>query len=357
MHILIAGMWRWPQYEAAFARGLRESGAQVSELSLTPFFQGAAGRVQGAFPLGGPLAWRIGRAVIEAVEREKPDFVLFWRPTHLLPETLRTLRAMGVSTISYNNDDPFSPRLANEANWRARNLWRLYNKALPEFDFNYFYRPVNVGEARARGARHADVLLPYFLPWNDRPVTLAPDEAARFSADLVFAGHFEPDGRDGDLVALTEAGMTVRVWGDDTWQQSALAGSNAVPQPIVRAMGEDYARALAGAQICLCYLSKLNRDGYTRRCFEIPAAGRVMLAERTDQLLAMFREDEEACFFSSREELIEKARWLMGDAALRTRIAEAGRARVWADGRDVASTARRFLEGLTAPNPMLSERG
>lgn len=346
MRILIAGLWRWPQYEAAFADGLRESGAEVSMVSLAPFFEGVAGRAQGAFPLGGPLAWRMGRAVIEAAQRERPDYVLFWRPTHPLASTLRALRAMGVATVSYNNDDPFSPRLADEANWRLRNLWRLYRKALPEFDFNFFYRPVNVEEALAHGARHADLLLPYFIPSHDRPVELSEAESERFGADLTFIGHFENDGRDGDLLALAQDGHRVRIWGDSTWQDSQAADAPAIPRPIVPALGADYAKALCGAKICLSYMSKLNRDGYTRRCFEIPAAGQVMLAERTAELTALFREDVEACFFGSREELLGKARQLLENPDFRRRVAEGGRRRVWADGHDVASRARQFMEQL-----------
>ena len=69
--------------------------------------------------------------------------------------------------------------------------------------------------------------------------------------------------------------------------------------PIEPVFGDDYAKALCGAKVCLAFLSKLNRDSYTRRCFEIPACGNVMLAERTADLCRMFKEDEEACFFSS----------------------------------------------------------
>jgi hypothetical protein len=346
MRILIAGMWRWPQYEQAFARGLRESGAEVIELGLAHHFDGFAGRVEQAFSFVGPAARRAGRAVIEAARRERPDYVLFWRPTHPLRSTLAALRAMGIPSISYNNDDPFSPRLAHESNWRARNVWRLYLKALPHFDFNFFYRRMNVEEALAHGARHADLLLPYFMPWQDRPVQLTADEEARFGSDCTFIGHFEDDGRDGDLLALAEAGHKVRVWGDATWRRSKLDGATLIPHPIEPALGDDYARALCGAKICISYMSKLNRDGYTRRCFEIPAARQVMLAERTTELTALFREDEEACFFSSREELLGKARQLLDEPEFRARVAAGGLRRVWADGHDVASRARQFIGQL-----------
>jgi len=346
MRILIVGQWRWLQYEEAFARGLRDNGVEVTELRLAPYFSGPLGRLQYALPVAGPGAIRAGRAILAAARSARPDFVLFWRPTHVLRRTLLALRRLGIATISYNNDDPFSPGLADQRRWHRRALWRLYRKALPLFDFNFFYRRVNCEEAKANGARHADVLLPYFLPWQERPIALSEADKARFDADVVFVGHFENDGRDRDLLALSAEGLSTRVWGDETWAESALTGSGAVAGPITTVVGEDYAKALCGGRICLCYMSKLNRDGYTRRCFEIPATGRVMLAERTAELGALFEEGAEACFFSSREELVRKARWLIDNPDERRRIAEGGRRRVWADGHDVSSRARRFIAQL-----------
>jgi len=107
--------------------------------------------------------------------------------------------------------------------------------------------------------------------------------------------------------------------------------------------GSEYAKALCGANVCLAFLSKLNRDTYTRRCFEIPACGRVMLAERTSDLLRMFIEDKEACFFSSTDELIIKAKWLIDNPAIALQIAQAGMRRVWVDGHDVKSRVEEFL--------------
>ena len=58
----------------------------------------------------------------------------------------------------------------------------------------------------------------------------------------------------------------------------------------------------------------------------------------------MFTDGEEAVFFSSKEELREKALWLLSNPQEIQRIAEAGRKRVYADGHDVVSCARTFVE-------------
>ena len=98
--------------------------------------------------------------------------------------------------------------------------------------------------------------------------------------------------------------------------------------------------------MCLCFLSKLNRDTYTRRCFEIPACGKLLLSERTEDLMKMFTEDEEAVFFSTPEELVEKALWLSQHPEDVERIARAGMQRVHLDGHSVKDRMKEFVTVL-----------
>jgi spore maturation protein CgeB len=343
MKIMIVGAWAWPQYEDAFARGLRDSGVEVYALTISNFFKGFLGRIQRAIPLPGPALLRLNCAVVAEAKEQQPDLVLFWRPTHILPKTISQLESIGVQTASYNNDDPFGPKVHGNVPWLHHFLWHWYLKCLPLFNYNFFYRKINCSEAKLHGARHTEVLLPYFMPWQDRPVKLTAAEQQRYGTEVVFVGHHEPDDREGSIRALVTAGIRVKLWGGQYWSRAVLGDLYDRLAPIVPAEGDSYGKALCGAQVCLCFLSKLNRDTYTRRCFEIPACGKVMLAERTDDLIQLFKEDEEACFFSSPEELVRKARWLLNNPDIRESIAQAGLRRVWADGHDVGSRAKYFL--------------
>ncbi|MBT7444752.1 MAG: glycosyltransferase [Methylococcales bacterium] len=344
---MIVGTWAGPQYEEAFAQGLRVSGVEVSAVSTSNFFKGFFGRIQKTIPFPGPALLRLNRAVVDAAKEQQPDLVLFWRPTHVLPKTISKLTSMGVLTASYNNDDPFGPKAHGNVPWHHHFLWHWYIKCLPLFNYNFFFRKINCAEAKAHGARHTEVLLPYFMPWKDHPVQLTTAEQQRYETEVVFVGHHEPDGREGSIRALVSAGIRVKLWGGHYWSRAVLGDLYDSLSPIVPAEGDDYGKALCGAKICLCFLSKLNRDTYTRRCFEIPACGKVMLAERTDDLMQLFKEDEEACFFSSPEELVRKAQWLINNPDIRESIAQAGLRRVWADRHDVTSRARKFLQKIS----------
>jgi spore maturation protein CgeB len=63
------------------------------------------------------------------------------------------------------------------------------------------------------------------------------------------------------------------------------------------------------------------------RSFEIPALGSFLLAERTPEHAALFREGEEAEFFSSVEECASKIRIYLADKPRRAAVARAGQRR------------------------------
>jgi hypothetical protein len=180
------------------------------------------------------------------------------------------------------------------------------------------------------------------VPERNRPLDLSEEDRQRWGADVLFAGHYEPDKRIEYLDALVAAGVTLKVFGPDyppELRAPCLAGS----LPVKALPAEEYNKALCGAKIALSFFSTLNRDTYTRRCFEIPSTGTLMLCEYSADVATLFEEGKEAEFFRSKEELVSKAKALLADPERRARIAAAGRRRVIADGHDIVSRMKQVL--------------
>ena len=340
--ILVVGDFVYDFYEPSFCRALRSAGAEVRTVALRHFY----GPLELAFKAEtrfgtGPFVTAARAAVLARALSFRPHLLLAWRAPWLSPTTLRAARRAGVRAIAlYTNDDPFGPD-------RDLPIWRRFRRLIPYADTCLAYRSTNISEFRAAGARSVGMLRSYFDPAIHRPLPVSPVDRRLLASDATFVGHYEPDGREEYLSALTQAGLHVRVFGRgwDTLRNGALSALGNSPPAVM--LGDDYARAIAAAKIGLVFLSRRNRDQYTRRCFEIPAIGTMMLAPRTPELTTLFTEDKEAVFFGTVPECVDKARWYAANDTARQRIATAGRERCLRDGHDVYSRARQFLLEFT----------
>ncbi len=347
--VAIAGDWIYHQYEKSFSIALKELGYQIIQVKLSKYFKGKTGAISSLIPIPSFTMLRINQDIKRIAFSKKPSIFIFWKCVHLFPSTIEFVNRLKIKTISYNNDDPFRHRFSKYSKWYDYFHWYWYTKCLKKYNYNFFYRNINKIEAKKYyGVSHAKILMPYFLPWNNKPVELNSQDKKKYNCDIVFVGHFEPDSRVDYLKALIKLGIKVKLFGSSKQWTKKVLGENLYRYfyPINKAEGEDYNKALNGAKICLALLSKLNRDTYTRRCFEIPACGSLMLAERTKDLQILYKEDYEACFFSNIDELLFKVKWLLTNEHLLNDIALNGYNKVIRDKHDVKNRAIELIKEI-----------
>ncbi len=259
----------------------------------------------------------------------------------ITPGIIRQLREHAPLVINYNIDDPLGTR--DGARWQA------YMRSLPFYDLAVVMRPVNVGEARARGApmvvhvhRSADEV-------SHAPLDLTPPERAPWNAEVLFVGTWFPE-RGPFLAGLIEEGVPLSIRGANWhkarewqklrpfWKGDHLAGS-------------EYVKAIQCAKVNLGLLSKGNRDLHTTRSLEIPAIGGLLCAERTTEHAEMYEEGKEALFWSSVQECAAMCRYALDDDARRISIAAAGHARVLSNGHYNEPTLASILARAMALKP------
>lgn len=350
MNILLSGDGHSDIHERACATALRALGHDVHESYWAPLFRSTVGigrddfhsvgaRAQNKL-VDGPLVRRYNADLVALARRVRPDVFIAYRGTHLLPATLAAIRAAtGARLVSINNDDPFSPGA-------SALQWRHFRAGLGEYDLHFVYRRRNIEEYLAHGARRARMLRSFYIPERNHPIRLDEAEREEWGSDVVFIGHFEDDGRLELLEAVAAAGYDLRLWGYG-WE-APLKRSSALrrlpPAPYLD--GQAYNRVLNASKIALCFLSKLNRDTYTRRCFEVPASGTFLLSEYSDDLATLFVEGVEAELFRDRDELLATIGHYLADDEARQAVAAAGRRRVVADGHDVVSRMAEALQAI-----------
>ncbi len=350
LRFLVVGTWMWPWYEQACADALKTLGCSVQKSSWLddfycweqdrgePVSRSTLSSIQNRF-VAGPIVRRLNARILLEATDCNPDVIWFFNATHILPSTIHRLRRSLPSTIflQYANDNPFG-------GGTNRLRFRHLRRAIPQFDVHFVYRLSNIDDFTTAGAKKARLLRSYYIPGED--YRMVPQlEKRSFLSDIVFAGHYEDDRRSDALESLARLGVRLNLFGGG-WQHKTPREHTprlAELQPVVPVVGDDYRMAISGAKIALSFLSKLNRDTYTRRNFQIPAMGTFMLSEYSEDLAGLFQEGVEAEFFRSHEELIDKVTYYLGDGLARERIAQRGRDRVLRDGHDVVSRMRDLL--------------
>lgn len=350
MKVLLVGDWHSELHEQAVFEALGKLGHEVVAFPWFQYFRPCAGRwswldsllkrAQNKY-LMGPLLSRINRDVLAVAAREQPELVFVYRGTHILPSTLRRIRKVSPRAVivGYNNDDPFAPN-------QFHRLFKHFLNGIPDYDLLLAYRHHNLDDFRHAGAKRVHLMRSWFIPERNFPLDLDTDGVRDFGCEVVFVGHHEDDGRVEYLEEIVRRGWKLRLFGPHYGWDMAIRHSTELSPllPVRPVWGEEYNNALCGAKVALCFFSKLNRDTYTRRCFEIPATKTMMLSEYSSDLAGLYREGEEAEFFRNKDEMISKIEHYLTHDAQREAVAAGGWRRAHADGHDVVSRMRDLIE-------------
>ena len=343
MKILIAGYFSAFWHEGAWVRALREMGHEAFDFSFKSYFpNNLFGRIQNRFLLG-PVINLINQDLIDCVETLQPDIVLCYRALPIKKETIQLLTSKDRVLVCYNNDNAYG-QLSDKA------YWRLFKEAVPYYDLHLAYRDSDVKHLGSDVNSY--VLHPHNMPWLHR--VLPKNELIGWESDICFLGHFEPDRRKVELNTLMKrVSASYRLHGSFWDKNSSGMAWNGMDTTELQ--GEDYVRALNATKIALVFFSTWNADTFTRRVFEIPACGAMMLSQRTEIMQSLYVEDKEAVYFSSANELVDKARFYLTHDDERRRIAEAGRLRCILSGYDIYSRMREWISVVESMRDRVSQ--
>jgi|SRR5579862_1676185 len=260
----------------------------------------------------GPPVFALNSEILRRAERHLPDCVWIDKGIWVFPETLRRLKEKYSPYIVHYTPDP--ALIYHQS--------RHFLACIPLYDLIVTTKSYELGGYAQTGARNV-----FFQQQGYDARVLKPEkpselERASFACDVVFVGRWE---RERQRVAerIGRLGVKLAVWGPFWPRGVGSCGRNAVWRGEYVA-GRDYALALSCSKIGLGLLSKLVPDQSTTRTVEIPACGTFLLAERTDEQLALFEEGSEAEYFSSDDECAAKIAFYLSHDDVRTRIAGKG---------------------------------
>jgi hypothetical protein len=284
----------------------------------------------------GPGIFLLNRKIRKEIKEQEFDIVLVDNKSYLTARTLIYLKKHGhAKIVNLITDDPFG---------KFTRSWSLFKKTIPYYDALFVQRQVNKKELINKGAKKVELCYRSFDPEFERPLGLTEAEVKQFGAKVGFVGTYESE-RAGFIAYLITNGITVSVTGND-WPTGEYWN---IIRPFYKGpsvFNEEYVKAINGLDIALHFLRHANRDEQDSRTFEIPACKRFMLAERSEVHRQLFKENEEAVFFSSKEELLKKVRQYMNDPRERERIALNGYNRCYDSGYTHSERMKSILKSV-----------
>jgi len=325
--VLIVGSWQFSIYEKPLFEAFKECGLIVSSFEWKSYFNNSnikhnslLNKVTIFFNklqnwlIFGPIIRRLNTDLISKINEFEPDIIFLYRPTHIQSKTIIKIKNNSIYIVSFHNDDPFKDHFFFQ---------RHYFAVLKYMNVNYVYRKKNIEDLSSLKIK-SELLLPY--PNNKK---IFPIKDVEVKYDLIFIGHYENDGRDLIIQRLIdEEGITFMLFGTG-WHKSRkykyIESKLGRIYPVYEA---DYNLILNSSKIALCFFSKINSDSYTRRTFEIPASGSMLLSEYSKDSVDLLEPNQQAVYFRTYDELISIAKYYLANESERKNIANLGRIKV-----------------------------
>lgn len=245
---------------------------------------------------------RFSRAVVQAVQKERPSLLLTTGSAPVNEASLREIGKAGVRKVNYSTDDPWNP--AHRAGW--------FLQALPGYDCVFSTREANLGEFSALRVKAR------YLPFGYDPDLYfwgqgeRRENGEREEAKVFLAGGGDED-RYPLVSALKRAGVGLSLWGG-YWAKAGLKSGGFLDAAGIR-------METAKSMVSLVLVRRANRDGSAMRSFEIPACGACCVVEDTEEHRKIFGSDGEAVlYFKTPEDLVRRVREAFGNPELRARL-------------------------------------
>lgn len=333
--ILLVGEDIFEVYAKAFMDSYQKQGYKnVTFFAINHYMNGKGSvgkllmRIQNKLSCGYRVK-KVNKKLLDTVKDDMPEMVFFYTTRQIYPKVIKKIKDMGCRVFMYNNDNPFAP-------YFPKYFWRHYIGGLRYADYGFVYRDSNVEDYKKRGCENVEILKSYYIAdrnfYIEKPEITVPE--------VVFIGHHEPDEREDYIRGLLNKGIHVGVirkgWEDFETENSLLTKLDD--------SHKYYNEMLNAAKIALVFLSKINHDTYTRRCFEIPATKTLMVAPYTEEIAAMYEDGKEAVLYHNKQEFVEKVQYYLEHEEERMQIANAGYERLMRDGHEVSDRVKQVME-------------
>ena len=334
MKILIVGLGVHAHHEIAWEKALSKLGCQVFLYGYKKDLIGLKGYIKQRTLI---FTEKINQNLIQKSKIIKPDIVFLYRAVLINQKTIKSLQSRGIKVVFFNPDNCFSEDV-------RKMFWRFHKNSIRNYDHIFAYRQSCLREYNKQGARSSSILKPYYVPWLHWKEKIKSFNDREY--DICFIGHCENDFRLKAINRIfNETNFKLLICGRD-WKRFSKNYNyrNCVKEPL---LGEKYTEAISNSKIALTFFSDWNRDLYTRRVWEIPAAGTVLASPITIPMLSILNFNE-CLYFSNQEDIVEMLSPILNNEEHWYSLLKNCRERVSNEEYSILGRAKEFLEIINA---------
>ena len=276
---------------------------------------------------------RVNFKILNIIKKNKFDIIWLDKPGIINPNTFKLIKRNNpkIIIVAYNPDYILY----------RNNLTKAHLKSLFFFDTYFTTNERSISILKSMGVRNVVLAYKSFSSRLHKPIVLTNPEQIKWGYDVSFCGTCTYRRLDF-LSFLARNNIRIKVWSGN-WPYSRKINDNLIIEhkSLYR---EEYSKVICSSKININFLRYTSFDIQNNRSFEIPACGGFMLSERSRLLMKMFKEGQEAEFFSTKQEMIAKIKHYLDYPDKRKNIAEAGKKRCISGGYDHESRLKEMLK-------------
>ena len=235
-------------------------------------------------------------AILESVEKFRPDFLLVYKGAFVTPETLKKSAELGCKLVLFYPDVSMTAHGGN------------IPRCIPLYDLAFTTKTFGVRDMLEKFNFSNAIFLPHgFDPEIHRVLPIAQKDLALYGCDASFIGTWSPK-KDRYLTTLKKEipHLNLKIWGEQWFRSNSdIIRSSIMGKPV---LGDLYALSIQCSAINIGLLSEQvsgasSGDLITSRTFHIPGASGFLLHEQNEESIQYFKDGEEAAFFNSESDL------------------------------------------------------
>lgn len=236
--------------------------------------------------------------------------IIVIKGSYILPETINEIKSRGIVIVNFNPDNPY-----NKVRASANDIIR---EGIPHYNYYFIWSKEICKRINHATKSNKAVYLPFAV--DKSLIDFQPDfNHTNFKYQVAFGANADKE-RIVQIQTLFKKDKTILkdlfVFGSG-WENFKDVHSREIK-------GKDYFKTIAQSKINLNFLRKQNKGAHNLRTFEIPACGGFMLHEYSQEAMELFKADEQAVYFLSIEECLDKIKFYLKHDEVRLKIAQNG---------------------------------